>query len=74
MEKIVFHHTPRYGSWLNMAEIEIGIMENQCLKRRIPDIKFLKKELAAWENNRNRKEAKINWTFTKEKAKEKFRL
>lgn len=72
--KIEFHYTPKHGSWLNMAEIEIGVMETECLGRRIPDKEILQKELIAWENRRNEREAKINWRFTREKAKEKFGL
>lgn len=57
-----------------MAEIEIGVMENQCLKRRISDMETLEKELNAWQNMRNERRAKINWRFTREKASEKFGL
>lgn len=72
MKNVVFHYTPKHGSWLNMAEIEIGVMESQCLKRRIPDMETLKRELNAWQNMRNEQKAKINWKFTREKASEKF--
>jgi len=74
MKNVIFHHTPKHGSWLNMAEIEIGVMENQCLKRRIQDMETLEKELNAWQNMRNERKAKINWRFTREKASEKFGL
>lgn len=73
MNNVVFHYTPKHGSWLNMAEIEIGVMENQCLKR-IPDMETLEKELNAWQNMRNERRAKINWRFTREKASKKFEL
>ena len=74
MKNVLFHYTPKHGSWLNMAEIEIGVMESQCLKRRIPDIDTMEKELSAWQNARNERRAKINWRFTREKASEKFKL
>ena len=74
MRNVLFHYTPKHGSWLNMAEIEIGVMESQCLKRRIPDIDTMEKELSAWQNARNERRAKINWRFTREKASEKFKL
>ncbi len=72
--RIEFHYTPYHGSWLNMAEIEISILETECLNRRVPDEDTLQKEITAWEKRRNGKEAKINWKFTREKAREKFKL
>jgi hypothetical protein len=75
MEKLEFHYTPKHGSWLNMAEIEISVLDTECLhRRRIPDIHTLKRELTAWKNRRNDKKAQINWRFTREKAEEKFKL
>jgi len=75
MKKLEFHFTPKHGSWLNMAEIEISVMETECLnKRRIPDRCTLHREIIAWKNRRNEKKAKINWRFTRGKAKEKFKL
>ena len=74
-EKIEFHFTPKHGSWLNMAEIEISVLERECFKkRRIPDRKTLYRETTAWKRGRNDKKARINWGFTREKAREKFRL
>lgn len=75
MKKFEFHPTPKHGSWLNMAEIEISVMGTECLnKRRIPDRFTLHKETTAWKKKRNSKKARIMWRFTKEKAREKFKL
>jgi hypothetical protein len=72
LKKLEFHYTPKHASWLNMAEIEIGVMDRQCLNRRIPDEATLKRQVAVWQGLRNYKKAKIKWTFTKEKADEKM--
>lgn len=72
LAKVRFHYTPKHGSWLNMAEIEIGIMSRQCLNRRIPTQAKLRRELAAWERERNRQRAKIAWKFTKQDADRKL--
>ena len=74
MKKIEFHKTPKHGSWLNMAEIEISVLETECLNRRIPDLETLQKEVAAWMKMRNDQKAQIDWKFTREKAREKFKL
>lgn len=74
LERVEFHYTPKHGSWLNMAEIEISVLETECLNRRIPDEDTIQKEVAAWEKRRNDQEARINWKFTREKAREKFKL
>jgi hypothetical protein len=67
------HYTPKHGSWLNQAEIEIGIFNRQCLgKRRIPDLKTLRREVRAWNRRMNRSRAKINWTFDRKSARRKF--
>ena len=72
LSKIQFHYTPKHASWLNMAEIEIGIMDRQCLNRRIPSAKLLKSEILAWQNNRNLAEAKIVWKFSRQDADDKL--
>lgn len=75
MEKLEFHYTPNHGSWLNMAEIEIGVMERECLnKRRIPDRLTLHRETTAWKKRRNHRKARINWRFTRERARDRFKL
>ena len=70
--KLEFHFTPKHASWLNMVEIEIGVMVAQCLNRRIPDKAMLIREIATWEGSRNRAKATINWMFTVERAREKL--
>jgi transposase len=63
-ERIEWHYTPKHGSWLNMAEIELSVLARQCLARRIPDRETLAREVAAWQANRNAAGAKANWQFT----------
>jgi hypothetical protein len=72
LDRIEFHYTPKHGSWLNMAETEIGIMNRQCLNRRLDCQSKLATEVAAWEKHRNRKEARIHWTFTLAIARQKL--
>lgn len=72
LRRIEFHHTPKHASWLNMAEIEIGVLTQQCLDRRIPNTKFLRLQVEAWEAQRNESGAKINWMFDLTAAREKF--
>lgn len=71
-DKFEFVYTPKHGSWLNMAEIELNVLTGQCLNRRIDDIKVIRKEVKAWQKSRNNKNAKINWQFTNEKARIKL--
>ena len=70
--RIEFHFTPKHASWLNMVEIEIGVMVNQCLDRRIPDKATLIKQIAAWERRRNAEKASIDWIFTVDRARQKL--
>ena len=63
LKKLEIHYTPKHGSWLDIAEIELNVMTRQCLSRRIGSIETLKTELAAWETERNNSEAKVNWHF-----------
>jgi transposase len=72
LRRLEFHYTPKHASWLNMVEIEIGVMVRQCLDRRIADKATLVSEVAAWNRRRNRQEAHINWLFTVQKAREKL--
>ncbi len=74
LEKIAFHYTPKHGSWLNVAEIEISILQRQCLNRRIPDEDILRSEVSVWAADRNMQKKGIEWSFTKEKAAAKFKL
>lgn len=71
--RIKVHYTPKHGSWLNQAEIEIGIFAKQCLgSRRIPTLAILRRESLAWNEMANRECIKINWKFTRKKARIKF--
>ncbi len=72
LNRLEFHFTPKHASWLNMVEIEIGVMVNQCLDRRIADKAKLTSEIAAWERRRNAEKARIKWMFTVERAREKL--
>ena len=72
LNKVEFHYTPTHASWLNVAEIEIEVMDHECTNRRIKDKNTLTKEVAKWNIRRNRQRKKINWTFTKQKADEKL--
>ncbi len=73
VKKLEFHYTPKHGSWLNMAEIELSVLQRQCLARRIPDEEMLKREIAAWEAQRNRAQATIDWRFSVTDAREKLK-
>lgn len=72
LSKIEFYYTPKHGSWLNMAEIEINIMDRECLARRIGQEDELKSEVTHWSEQRNKAKKKINWSFTKKDADRKL--
>lgn len=72
LRRVVFHYTPKHASWLNMAEIEIGILDRQCLDRRLPTRALLAAEVAAWEQRRNAEGRSIAWTFTRQDADRKM--
>lgn len=72
LNKLEFHYTPKHASWLNVAEIEIGIMDTECTRRRIPDIDKLRCVVRAWNKRRNKQRRKIVWTFTRQKADQKL--
>jgi hypothetical protein len=71
-DKFEFVYTPKHGSWLNMAEIELNVLTGQCLKRRIDEIETVRKEVRAWQESRNNKNAKVNWQFTTDDARIKL--
>ena len=73
IERFEFHYTPKHGSWLNMAEIELGVLIRQCLSRRIPDKSTLEKEVRAWQKDRNAKVVKVDWRFTTADARIKLK-
>lgn len=70
--KLEIHYTPKHGSWLDIAEIELNVMTHQCLSRRISDIEKLRQELSAWEQDRNEHASCIQWQFTTDKARTKL--
>jgi DDE superfamily endonuclease len=71
-DRFEFVYTPKHGSWLNMAEIELNVLTGQCLNRRIDDIGIVRKEVRAWQEFRNNKNAKVNWQFTTKDARIKL--
>ncbi len=73
VKKLEFHYTPKHGSWLNMAEIELSVLQRQCLDRRIPDEAALKQEIKAWEERRNNMQATIDWRFSNTDARDKLK-
>ena len=73
IDRLEIHHTPKHGSWLNMAEIELSVLSRQCLDRRIPDADTLTQEIAAWEQARNAEARPVNWRFTTAEARIKLK-
>jgi hypothetical protein len=71
--KLEIHYTPRNGSWLNVAEVELGVLSEQCLERRIGDAEALDRELGAWQRRRNEEASKVKWQFTTADARVKLR-
>jgi len=72
LRRVVFHYTPKHASWLNMAEIEIGVLSRQCLDRRLPDIGTLTQEVNAWQLRRNSERRTLQWNFTRQDADQKM--
>jgi len=72
-DRFEFIYTPKHGSWLNMAEIELNVLMGQCLNRRIDKIQTMKQEVNAWKEHRNNKQAVINWQFTNKEARVKLK-
>jgi hypothetical protein len=73
LDRLKIHYTPKHGSWLNMAEIELSVLSRQCLDRRIPNKATLTTEVAAWQQRRNISEAKVDWRFTTAEARIKLK-
>ncbi len=71
-DRFEFVYTPKHGSWLNMAEIELNVLISQCLGRRIDNVDEVRREVSAWQEHRNNKEAKVNWQFTTDDARIKL--
>lgn len=72
-ERLEIHYTPKHGSWLNMAEIELSVLARQCLDRRIADVGTLQREVEAWELDRNERQVGVKWQFTTRDARIKLR-
>ena len=72
-QRLEIHHTPKHGSWLNMAEIELSVLKGQCLNRRIADMATMRAEVVAWEKHRNNTPRKIDWQFTTTNARIKLK-
>ncbi|RYE48508.1 MAG: hypothetical protein EOP24_06665 [Hyphomicrobiales bacterium] len=70
--RVCFHYTPKHASWLNMAEIEIGVLTRQCLNRRLPSQQLLRREVDAWQADRNALHRTIEWKFTRQDADHKL--
>lgn len=72
LRRLEFYYTPKHASWLNMVEIEIGVLRGQCLDRRIDDPRRMRREITAWERQRNAARSRIKWMFTTDKARAKM--
>lgn len=72
-DRFEFVYTPKHGSWLNMAEIELKVLHSQCLNRRIDNIEEIRRQATAWQKHRNNQNAKVNWQFTNEDARIKLK-
>ena len=72
-EKIQFHYTPKHGSWLNMAEIELSVLSRGCISRRIPNQETLKQEIRSWQTHRNEQRTSMNWRFRTDDARIKLK-
>jgi hypothetical protein len=72
LQRLDFHYTPKHGSWLNMAEIELSVLARQCLRRRLPDKATVRQEIGAWEAQRNAARATVQWRFTTQDARVKL--
>jgi hypothetical protein len=72
LSRLEFHYTPKHASWLNMAEIEIGILDRQCIAGRVADETRLRSEVLAWEQRRNQERCRIDWKFTRQDADRKL--
>lgn len=73
LDKLDFRYTPKHGSWLNMAEVEIGVVLGQCLDQRIPDISTVRRKVSGWTRRRNAAKATVKWRFTTNNAREKLK-
>ena len=72
-QRLEIHYTPKHGSWLNIAEIELSVLKRQCLARRIPEMEQMRSEVMAWNADRNNGQAKVDWQFSTEDARIKLK-
>ena len=72
-KRLDIHYTPKHGSWLNMAEIELSVLSSQCLNRRLADMTIMQEEITAWQRDRNNRQGKIDWQFTSSDARVRLR-
>ena len=72
-QRLEIHHTPKHGSWLNVAEIELSVLKRQCLAGRIPEMEIMRQEVKAWNQARNTKQTKVIWQFTTADARVKLK-
>ena len=72
-QRLEIHHTPKHGSWLNIAEIELSVLKRQCLARRIPNMKQMQNEVSAWNIDRNGRQSTVDWQFTTKDARIKLK-
>lgn len=72
-DRLEMHHTPKHGSWLNIAECELSVLSRQCTDRRIPDEQSLRREVDAWQDERNAHQVTVDWQFTTEDARIKLK-
>jgi hypothetical protein len=72
-DRLEIHHTPKHGSWLNMAEIEFSVLNKQGLPERVPDLESMRREVKSWVNQRNNEKGKIDWQFTTKDARVKLK-
>ena len=73
VERLEWHYTPKHGSWMNVAEMELSVLARQCLERRIADLEALRREIAAWERDRNAEAVRVDWQFTTADARVKLK-
>ena len=73
VERLEWHYTPKHGSWMNVAEMELSVLARQCLDRRIADLEALRREIAAWERDRNAAAVRVDWQFTTADARVKLK-
>ena len=72
-QRLEIHHTPKHGSWLNIAEIELSVLKRQCLEDRIPTLEQMREEVSEWNQARNTKQSKVDWQFTTAEARVKLK-